>query len=328
LRGVMGRQIYLIAESDLNDARVISSIETGGYGLDAQWNDDFHHALHTLITGETVAYYQDFGRLAHMEKALSEGFVYSGQYTPYRKRRHGSSSKESPAHQFIVFSQNHDQVGNRPDRPGRSQSLEQLKLAAAVVLLSPYIPLLFMGEEYAENAPFHYFVSFSDQALIEAVREGRRAEFASFAWPSEPPDPEAEATFLESKIDIDGPRSAEQERLYRFYRALIRLRKETPALADPAKEHMEVKAFESQRTLSVRRWFGEETVFCLFNFGGTPAAVTLILPEGRWVKVLDSASEEWGGRGGAAPESLDPRGAELSIDLDPSSFVLYRTPET
>jgi maltooligosyltrehalose trehalohydrolase len=328
LRGVLGRHIYLIAESDLNDARVIDPTEINGFGFDAQWNDDFHHALHAMITGETGAYYQDFGTLDHMAKALSEGFVYSGQYSSHRKRRHGNSSKERPAHQLIVFSQNHDQVGNRPGRPGRTQSLEQLKLAAAVVLLSPYLPLLFMGEEYAEKAPFHYFVDFSDHALGEAVRKGRRAEFARFGWSSEAPDPQAETAFLDSKIEIHGPRSIEQEQLYHFYRALIRLRKETPTLANPAKEQMELKPFEHQRSLFVRRWFGAENLFCLYNFGGANAAATFMLPEGRWAKVLDSSSEQWGGHGENTPESLDSDGFELSIDLDPYSFVLYRTVES
>lgn len=193
----LDRNVYIIPESDLNDVRLINPIEVGGYGLDAQWNDDFHHSLHTLLTGENAGYYEDFGTIGHMEKAFREGFVYSGQYSNFRKRKHGSSSKNRPAHQFVVFSQNHDQVGNRlaGDRLTSRQSLEKLKLAAGVVILSPFIPLLFMGEEYGEKSPFQYFVSHSDEDLIEAVRNGRREEFASFQWEGEIPDPQAESTF-------------------------------------------------------------------------------------------------------------------------------------
>jgi len=183
----LNRNVSVIAESNLNDVRIINPVEIGGYGLDAQWNDDFHHALHTLITCENRGYYEDFGKIQHIEKAFREGFVYSSEYSKYRKRRHGSSTKDRPAHQFIVFLQNHDQVGNRAmgDRLSQSHSLEKLKLAAGVVILSPYIPLLFMGEEYGETSPFQYFVSHSDEALIEAVRKGRRDEFASFHWEGE-----------------------------------------------------------------------------------------------------------------------------------------------
>jgi len=153
-------------------------------GLDAQWCDDFHHALHTLLTGEQTGYYLDFGSLEHLDKAFTEGFVYSSQYSAYRRRRHGNSSCHVPPRQFVVFSQNHDQVGNRllGERLSTLVSFEALKLVAGMVILSPYIPLLFMGEEWGERAPFQYFTSHSDAALVHAVRRGRQAEFASFRW--------------------------------------------------------------------------------------------------------------------------------------------------
>jgi maltooligosyltrehalose trehalohydrolase len=164
----LNRGIYFIVESDLNDTRVIRPRVVGGYGLDAQWNDDFHHALHTLLTRERRGYYQDFGQLRNLAKAFREGFVYSGEYSPYRRRRHGNPSRDIPAHQFVVFAQNHDQVGNRMrgERLSELVCLERTKLTAGVVLLSPFIPLLFMGEEYGETAPFPYFVSHSDPALV------------------------------------------------------------------------------------------------------------------------------------------------------------------
>src|SRR5262249_26622113 len=169
-RGTMlNRRVYLIAESALNDTRIIRSTELGGYGLDAQWNDDFHHALHTLLTKERYGYYVDFGDFQHMAQAFSEGFVYSGHYSVTRRRRHGNSSRGIPAAKFVVFAQNHDQIGNRMmgERLGQLASFEATKLAAAAVLLSPFLPLLFMGDEYSETAPFQYFVDHSDPALIE-----------------------------------------------------------------------------------------------------------------------------------------------------------------
>ena len=259
----MNRHIYVIPESDLNDVRTINPIEMGGYGIDAQWNDDFHHSLHTLITGENNGYYEDFGKIEHLEKAFREGFVYSGEYSAFRKRRHGSSTKDRPVHQFIVFSQNHDQVGNRAtgDRLSQTQSFEKLKLAAGVVILSPCIPLLFMGEEYGEKAPFQYFISHSDDALIEAVRKGRKEEFSSFQWEKEIPDPQAESTFLNSKINIELHTHGKHNMLYRFYKELIRLRKVTPSLSNLSKENMEVKGFEEEKALFVRRWVKGDEIF-------------------------------------------------------------------
>ncbi len=198
-----GRIYSLIAESDLNDTRVVRPREAGGHGIEAQWCDDFHHSLHTLLTGERQGYYADFGKVRHLAKSIEEGFVYSGQYSRFRKRDHGNSSKDIPAHRLIVFSQNHDQVGNRMlgERLSSLVSFESLKLAAGVLLSSPYVPLLFMGEEYGESAPFLYFVDHSDPALIESVRRGRRKEFESFRFEGEAPDPQAEETFHQSKID-------------------------------------------------------------------------------------------------------------------------------
>ena len=196
--GKTNRNIYVIAESDLNDPMTVSPPEAGGYGFDCQWNEDFHHALHVLLTGEKTGYYEDFGTVEDMERAMKEGFVYGGRYSIFRKKSHGNSSEKVPAYGFVVFSQNHDQVGNRAmgDRLSSTLSLEKLKLAAGTVILSPCIPLFFMGEEYGETAPFLYFVSHNDETLIDAVRKGRQREFASFSWKGEPPDPQSEETFF------------------------------------------------------------------------------------------------------------------------------------
>jgi len=323
---MLGRKIYVIPESDLNDVRVINPWEIGGYGLDAQWNDDFHHALHTLLTGEEKGYYRDFGKISHLEKAFREGFVYSGQYSEFRKRRHGSSSKERPADQFIVFSQNHDQVGNRMagDRLSQTASFEKLKLAAGVVLLSPYIPLLFMGEEYGETAPFQYFVSHSDEGLIDAVRKGRREEFASFNWEGDVPDPQDETTFLISKINRGLHMQGGHNTLFRFYQKLIKSRKEISPLKHFSKENLEVTGIEKERILLARRWFGSEKIFCLYNFSEREMKIDLPLPGGRWIRIIDSASKEWGGPGSLSEDVVESGPPGIPLLINAYSFVVYR----
>lgn len=323
---VLGRKIYLIAESDLNDVRGINPVEIGGYGLDAQWNDDFHHSLHPLITEEKNGYYEDFGEIGHLEKAFREGFVYTDEYSKYRKRRHGSSTKDRPAHQFIVFSQNHDQVGNRAmgDRLSQTQLFEKLKLAAGVVIFSPYIPLLFMGEEYGETAPFQYFVSHSDENLIEAVRKGRKEEFSSFQWQGEIPDPQDENTFLNSKINIGLHREGKHAALFKFYRKLIKLRKEIPAFFNLSKENMEVKGFEEENALFVRRWFKGGEVFSLYNFNDRSAKIKLTVPEGIWKKILDSSLKSRNKNSRLSEEETDSSGSEVSVNLNPYCFVVYK----
>lgn len=264
----LGRQAHVIAESDQNDVRVITNPESGGYGLDAQWNDDFHHALHALLTGERAGYYGDFGQFSDLVKAFKEGFVLSGEYSSFRRRRHGSSTVHHPPRQLVAFSQNHDQVGNRMagERPGEHLSVQQLMLAAATVLLSPYVPLLFMGEEYAESAPFPYFVSHGDAELVEAVRQGRLEEFAASALQGSPPDPQSETTFHSAKLDQEQRHQGGQRVIFDFYCELIRLRKECAPLARLSRENMQVVACDEERVLTVIRSADGEQVMCLFNF--------------------------------------------------------------
>jgi len=222
-----GRALYLIAESDLNDARLLRCPDRGGYGLDAQWSDDFHHSVHTLLTGETGGYYQDFGSIDDLETVLREGWRYSGRYSRYRKRHHGNSPKGIRPERFVVCAQNHDQVGNRAvgDRLTQIVDFESLKLAAGITLLSPFVPLLFMGEEYGETHPFQYFTSHSDPALIEAVRKGRREEFAAFGWRGDLPDPQSEETFKRSTLDYTIRDTEPHASLWKFYKTLIGIRK-------------------------------------------------------------------------------------------------------
>ena len=318
------RQAYLIGESAANDARIVKPPELGGYGLDAQWNDDFHHSLHVLLTGEQTGYYQGFGQLQHLVKAFQEGFVYSGQYSCYRQRRHGVSSKDIPAHRLVVFGQNHDHVGNRlnSERLGQLVPFEALKLAAGIVLLSPFIPLLFMGEEYGEIAPFPYFVSHSEPELVEAVRQGRQKEFAAFQWQGELPDPQDEATFLHAKLNHDLGYNGQHQTLLGLYQELIRLRKETLALACLRKDRMEVSGYEKERVIFIRRWGENDEAIVVFNFSDRQTSVALPFPSGLWHRRLDSAEERWNGRGSIVPQQLSSKG-EVTVTLSPWAFALF-----
>ncbi len=298
----LGRLIHVIAESDLNDARIIAPIAEGGFGLDGQWNDDFHHALHTVLTGERRGYYEDFGRLDQLATALKEGFVYSGQRSSFRRRRHGSSSISRPPSQFIVYSQNHDQVGNRA-RGERLSTLvprDALKVAAAACLLAPNIPLLFMGEEYGETAPFLYFIEHGDPTLVDAVRKGRRDEFASFAWEGELPDPQDPATFERSRVH-PGPQIREEcGQLLRWYRRLIGIRTSVPALGAAQRDHHEhdIWVEEGDQILVLhRRALNSRAALVILSVNRDQIPVTLRKPLGTWELIVASWDVEFGGSG-------------------------------
>lgn len=321
-----GRRQFLIAESDLNDTRVIQPRDLGGFELDAQWSDDFHHAVHTLLTGEQLGYYQDFGRLAQLVKAYEEGFIYSGEYSECRQNRHGKSSRTIPARKFVVCSQNHDQVGNRMmgERLAALVPPEKQRLAAAAVLLAPNVPLLFMGEEYGETAPFLYFTSHGDEKLVEAVRKGRAEEFASFAWSGGVPDPDSERTFLQSKLNRRLLAEPAHAQLRDYYRELIALRRETPALALLSKDHLAVGHDEARGLLWLRRWYEGSQAMTLFNFSDqTQEALALPLPAGFWHKRLDSQDPRYGGGGLHEPATLASPAGTVNLTLHPHSVVLY-----
>ncbi len=320
----LNRRAYLIAESDQNDVRVLRPPRLGGLGLDAQWNDDFHHALHTLLTGEKHGYYEDFGEFGQMVKAYREGFVYTGEYSRYRRRPHGSSSLDLPSSQFVVFAQNHDQIGNRMlgERLSELVPFEKLKLAAGAVLLSPFIPLLFMGEEYGETAPFQYFISHQDPGLVDAVRKGRREEFAAFHWRDEPPDPQSDFTFQRCKVNRGLSLESRNRILHDLYRELISLRKSHPSMALARKEQTEVLAFEAGKVLVIRRWEGSDETVAILAFGSAPATIALPLSPGRWRKLLDSRASLWDGPGSRIPEEISSSG-EVVAPLNATSFAVF-----
>lgn len=309
----LDRRVLVMAESDSNDTRLIDPPTVGGFGLDGQWNDDFHHALHVVLTGERTGYYQDFHDLKDLANAVREGFVYQGGYSLYRRRRHGSSSRHCRPSQFIVFAQNHDQIGNRAagDRLSVLLPMEALFVTRALVLLAPNIPLLFMGEEYGETTPFHYFIEHGDSVLVEAVRQGRRREFAHFGWkPEEIADPQAVETFERSKLDWER-HTERQKDLLRWTKALIELRRTVPSLGAGDNESLrhEVQEFEADRVLLLHRRSkdqGETLLVCGFN--RAPVKLALTAPVGRWYKRLDAGSADFGGR------EEDPLPPELTID--------------
>jgi maltooligosyltrehalose trehalohydrolase len=326
----LGRIALVIAESDLNDVRVIAPPSDGGYGLDAQWNDDFHHALRTVLIHERLGYYQDFGRLDQLATAIQDAFVYSGQRSAYRRRRHGNSSRGRPASQFVVFAQNHDQVGNRAlgDRLSTQIPFDALKVETAVVLLSPNIPLLFMGEEYGETAPFLYFIDHGDPALVEAVRKGRRAEFASFGWKEDIPDPQDLATFERSRIRPGSQNDARQAAMLRWTRTLIDLRKTIPSLgaSDSDRSRHRVRAYETEKVLILHRWSKKgQAALLILGFNKALAMVTLSEPAGTWDLRLDSASREFGGAGqNSLPKQLilTPNGASVTVPAYTAALFL------
>ena len=316
----LGRMIHCIAESDLNDSRLLLNHEQGGYDLDAQWSDDFHHSVHRLLTGEDRGYYADFGGIGPLAATLRDGWYYKGQYSHYRQRHHGNSPRGIAASQVVVCNQNHDQVGNRAagERLSSLVNFESLKLAAGITLLSPFVPLLFMGEEYGETAPFQYFTSHGDPELVEAVRRGRREEFAAFGWEAEKavPDPQDESTFLRSKPDHSRKCEEPHRTLLRLYQNLIRTRREYD-LGDPAPRS--VREIGDSALLVLRQAERSQQLM-IFNFGKSPMALNLPDVPGTWRMVMNSADASWNSPGHDLPDqiTLNADGLELS----PYSFMV------
>jgi maltooligosyltrehalose trehalohydrolase len=255
LEAETGRHYVVIAESDLNDPRLVTAREAGGYGMDAQWSDDFHHALFTVLTGERGGYYKDFGRLGDLAKALRDVFVYDGRYSGYRDRVHGRPVRGLPGWRFLGYSQNHDQVGNRAkgERLEHLAGLQRAKIAAALELMAPFVPMIFQGEEWAATAPFQYFTD-HDAELGKLVSEGRKREFAAFGWdPAEVPDPQARETWERSKLNWAEREQGGHAEMLEWYRKLIVLRKGTPALTDGDLSEVRVCFSEEERWLQMER---------------------------------------------------------------------------
>ena len=273
----LGRPLSLIAESDLNDPRLITPRDRGGYGLTAQWDDDIHHAIHTAVSGERQGYYADFGSMAALAATLKGGYFHAGTYSSFRGRRHGRplDTTQIPATRLLAYTCTHDQVGNRAtgDRPSQNLDYGQLAVKAALALGSPYTAMLFMGEEWGSSRPFQFFSSHTEPDLAAATAEGRKAEFADHGWDADDiPDPQDPETFLRSKLDWSEAGAGEHARLREFYRELIRLRHTDPALADPWLAHLEIEFDEDARWIVLHR--GRIAVAC--NLGDAEATVPAV----------------------------------------------------
>jgi maltooligosyltrehalose trehalohydrolase len=297
----LGRPVHVVAESHDNDRTLVRPAAEGGIGLDALWSDDFHHALHALLTRESGGYYVDFGAPALLARAVEQGFAYQGEPSEYFGRDRGTPSADLPGERFIVSVQNHDQVGNRAlaDRLGTILPFEAVKLAAALLFVAPALPLLFMGEEYGETAPFQYFTSFIDRDLTEAVRRGRTAEFARFAWNRTIPDPDAPATFVASRLNPALAGAPRHRELLQYYRRWLRLRRSHPALGAAGKERTRATLDTAGQVLTVRRSAaGGAGVVLVANL--TAEARPTAAPAGAR-RLLDSADPAFGGPGATVP---------------------------
>jgi maltooligosyltrehalose trehalohydrolase len=293
LSATIGRRLVLIAESDLNDPKVVTPREAGGYGMDAQWSDDFHHALFAVLSpGKAGGYYADFGGLKQLAKALEKNFVYDGIYSQFRRRVHGRRTGGLSQHRFVGFIQNHDQIGNRAvgDRLAEIVGLDRAKIAGALVLLGPFLPMLFQGEEWASSSPFQYFADHDDAEMARQVSEGRRKEFAAFGWdPEAIPDPEDRRTFQRSKLNWEEVPTGDHGAMLAWYRELIRLRRSTSDLNNGEPGNTRVLCDEGQSWLRMRR--GNLTVSC--NLAGierrllVPACSRVLLASKRAVTVED-----------------------------------------
>ncbi|KQS26798.1 malto-oligosyltrehalose trehalohydrolase [Dyadobacter sp. Leaf189] len=291
-----GRTFHMIAESDLNSPKVVKSAEYGGYGFDAQWLDDFHHAFYVMLDPAGADRYADFGKVEQVAKAFTDGFVHSGEYVKFRKRRHGASSVGLPGDSFVVFNLNHDQVGNRVggERLSVLVDFERQKLAAAAIMLSPYVPMLFMGEEYGEDTPFFYFVSHTEEDLIEKVVEGRASEFAEFGWDEQPPNPQEEDTFQRSKIQWEKRNTGKYRVLRDWHSTLIKLRQTHPALRNFNKNDVRVHLLGPQAFVLIRLSADQQVqLACIFNLSDNTVTWTFPEDKPQWTVLLDSAEMQW-----------------------------------
>jgi maltooligosyltrehalose trehalohydrolase len=275
LSAKLGRRLVLIAESDLNDPRVVEPRAAGGYGMDAQWSDDFHHALFSVLHtgGGEKGYYIDFGTVAKLSKALAKTFVLDGTYSQYRGRSHGRPVDDLSPHRFLGYIQNHDQVGNRAigDRVEQIVGMDRAKVAAGIVLTAPFIPMIFQGEEFAASTPFQYFADHEDPEMARAVKAGRRGEFAAFGWkPEDIPDPENVETFQRSKLKWDEVHEGRHEEMLGWYRRLIALRHGSASLNDGMSRQTKVSFDETKKWLVMER--GSVTVMCNLGAHGVELA--------------------------------------------------------
>ncbi|MCB1193247.1 MAG: malto-oligosyltrehalose trehalohydrolase [Leptospiraceae bacterium] len=323
LKTILGRELCIIAESDRNDPRFIIPQSAGGIGMDASWNDDFHHSVHTLLTGEKDGYYSDFGSIQELAKCYRDAYTFTGQHSEFRDKRHGKFPTGVPDENFITFIQNHDQTGNRMfgDRLSTLVDWEGLKLAAGAMFFSPFIPMLFMGEEYGEINPFLYFIHHLDQQLVEAVRKGRREEFKSFAWKGEPFDPQDESTFLKCKLNRDLVKDKKHRGLLDFYKKSIELSKHFRLDGTMDRKSMETISFEKQKVL-ILRYYGNEKLLIFQNYHKEQNVISVVW-NGEWEKIMDSNDVAFQGKGELIPSCLNFANTKELL-LQPLSIMVLK----
>ncbi len=325
----LGKPVHVIAESDLCDPRLVREVAAGGYGMDAQWADDFHHAVHVALTGERGGYYVDHDGLADLVPMLRDRYLHAGRYSEHRKRTVGRPARDVPYDRFVACVQNHDQVGNRMlgERLTALTDRAGLEVAAAALLTAPFVPMLWMGEEYAEPAPFQYFVSHTDPELVEAVRTGRREEFSAFAWQGEAPDPQAEETFRRSTIDLDlardgGPHQA----MFELYRELLALRRALPVLHDPAGQDVDATLPPGAQAVALHRVGPLGEVVVAINADDRDVEVVLPHAPGPWRERFSTAARHHDGVDPAGPPRQE--GPTVTVPLRRRSVRVLVRPGT
>lgn len=321
LEKITERTYYLIAECDLNDPKYIQNRDECGYGMHAQWIDEFHHALRVTAGEKSAAYYSDFKGIRHLAKSYRDAYVYDGIFSEYRNRTFGTSASHLPSEKFVVFSQNHDQVGNRMkgERSSHLVNFEMQKLLAGAVLISPYIPMLFMGEEWGASSPFLYFVSHTDSELIEAVRKGRKEEFKEFYAQGEAPDPQSEESFIRSKIPWPDADKEPHSTMLAYYKALIDFRKKHRNFLLRETGQFEVYCHESDKAIGLSYNKNEALLLCILNFSISVKHLADYTPDEKLNTLFNSADPQWNGK--------HPLPVELKkgmpIQLPPESITIY-----
>ena len=323
LEKLTGRNYYLIAECDLNDPKYIQNRSDCGYGMNAQWLDEFHHALRVTAGEEPAAYYSDFSGIAHLAKSYRDAYVYDSDFSKHRNRTSGASASHLPTEKFVVFSQNHDQTGNRMlgERTSHLLSFEMQKLLAGAVLVSPYLPLLFMGEEWSASSPFLYFVSHKDKELIEAVRKGRKEEFKDFHSKGEAPDPQSEEAFFKSKIPWPEAGSEPHSTMLEYYKALIGFRKKHRIFFRRETGSVEVACYEPQNVISLSFRIGKKLLLCFLNFSSSKQQLPDYIREEKLYSLFNSADPVWRGK---HPLPLGFNDG-TAIQIPPESITIYST---
>jgi maltooligosyltrehalose trehalohydrolase len=322
-----GKSHFLIAEVDLNDNRFIRSLKEGGFGMNAQWCDEWHHALHAVLTGEKSGYYSDFGDIEQLSDSFRNAYVFTGEYSEHRKKNFGTPTTGLSGDKFVIFTQNHDHTGNRMlgERLSQLLDFESLKLAAGAMLLSPFVPLLFMGEEYAEDAPFLYFIDHGDKDLVEAVRKGRKEEFSAFIKDAEPPDPASEETFMKSKLKWDFEKNERKARMLDFYKKLISLKKDLPLLKPGDRNLILVRNI--QDSIILKYLSDKESLIVVMNYSSNEVSLEVDeLQNPTAETIIYSSHKQWGGSAELSHNPILEINGKFLLQMKERSVILLKLP--